>query len=111
MLVMNKKLFLFVYVKGELAGFFGGVPNIFERMHLTRFCRRCELLRAARMLIGKGRIKSYRLGYMGVKRKFHNLGIDSVMLWKQKIYSLHSQYDHADLGWVFRRQRAGQSGG
>ncbi|HNR67118.1 MAG TPA: hypothetical protein PKN04_04740 [bacterium] len=100
MLVMNKKLFLFVYVKGELAGFFGGVPNIFERMHLTRFCRRCELLRAARMLIGKGRIKSYRLGYMGVKRKFHNLGIDSVMLWKQKIYSLHSQYDHADLGWV-----------
>ncbi|MBN1540731.1 hypothetical protein JW992_01200 [candidate division KSB1 bacterium] len=100
MLVMNKKLFLFVYVKGELAGFFGGVPNIFERLHPPRFCRRCELLRAARMLLTKGRIKSYRLGYMGVKRKFRKLGIDSVMLWKQKIYSMNGPYDHADLGWV-----------
>jgi hypothetical protein len=31
-LVMNKKLFVFLYVKGEPAAFFGGVPNIFENL-------------------------------------------------------------------------------
>ena len=100
MLIMDKKLFLFVYVKGELAGFFGGVPNIFEKMYPVSWCRRCELLRAIRMLLTKNQVKSYRLGYMGVKRKFRRLGIDSVMLWKQKKYSLVSRYDYADLGWV-----------
>ncbi len=31
-LVMNKKLFVFLHVKGEPAAFFGGVPNIFENL-------------------------------------------------------------------------------
>ncbi len=99
-LIMEKGLFLFVYVKGELAGFFGGVPNIFEKMQPISWCRRCELLRAARMLLTKGSVKGFRLGYMGVRPKFRRLGLDGVMLYRQKIYSQKKGYQYADLGWI-----------
>ncbi|MBN2357769.1 hypothetical protein JXO59_16785 [candidate division KSB1 bacterium] len=99
-LIMEKGLFLFVYVKGELAGFFGGVPNIFEKMAPLKWCRRCELLRAAKMLLTKGGVKGFRLGYMGVKPKFRRLGLDGVMLYRQKIYSQKHGYIYADLGWI-----------
>ena len=99
-LIMEKGLFLFVYVKGELAAFFGGVPNIFERMQPARWARRCELLRALKMLLTKSKIKGFRLGYMGVKKKFRRLGLDGVMLWQQKLYSQKKKYEYCDLGWV-----------
>jgi hypothetical protein len=99
-LIMEKGLFLFVYVKGELAAFFGGVPNFLERMVPSRFCRRFELLRAVKMLATKNKVKGFRLGYMGVKKKFRRLGLDGVMLWKQKIYSKNKGYDYCDFGWV-----------
>lgn len=99
-LIMEKGLFIFLYVKDELAAFFGGVPNIFERMVPGRRCRRCELLRAAKMLLTRHRIHGFRLGYMGVKQKFRRLGLDGVMLWQQKIYSQKRGFDYCDLGWV-----------
>lgn len=99
-LIMEKGLFIFVYVKGELAAFFGGVPNIFERMKPLSWRRRCELLRAARMLLTKGKITGFRLGYMGVRPKFRRLGLDGVMLWQQKVFSQKKGYEYADLGWV-----------
>ncbi len=99
-LIMEKGLFLFVYVKGELAAFFGGVPNICERLVPLSWCRRCELLRAGKMLLTRNRIKGFRLGYMGVKQKFRRLGLDGVMLWKQKIYSQQKGYEYCDFGWV-----------
>ncbi|HNW58756.1 MAG TPA: hypothetical protein PKI62_03675 [bacterium] len=99
-LVMEKGLFLFVYVKGELAAFFGGVPNIFERMAVTPGARRFELLRAAKMILTRKQIKGFRLGYMGVKQKFRRLGLDGVMLWQQKLYSQKKGYDYCDFGWV-----------
>jgi hypothetical protein len=99
-LIMDKGLFLFVYVRGELAGFFGGVPNIFEKMQPVSGCKRCEWLRAARMILLKNKIKGFRLGYMGVRKKFHGLGLDSVMLWKQKLYTQNKGYAYCDIGWV-----------
>lgn len=99
-LILKPGLFLFVYVKGDPAAFFGGVPNIFEVMKPFSFCRRCEVLRAAKMLLLKNRVKGYRFGYMGVKRKFQRLGLDSVMLVKQKQYTEDQGYDYADIGWV-----------
>ncbi|NOY60047.1 MAG: hypothetical protein GXO75_14120 [Calditrichaeota bacterium] len=80
-LVMEKGLFFFIYIKGEPAAFFGGVPNIVEKMVPIRGCRRCELLRAAKMLLTKGSVKGYRLGYLGVKKKFRRMGLDGVMLY------------------------------
>lgn len=99
-LVMEKGLFIFVYVKGELAAFFGGVPNIFEKMKPWPIARRVEWLRALRMLVRKGSIKGFRLGYMGVKKKFQRLGLDGVMLWQQKLFSQKKGYDYCDFGWV-----------
>lgn len=99
-LIMEKGLFIFLYVRGELAAVFGGVRNIFEKMTLSKACRRVEWLRAARMLLTKGSIKGFRLGYMGVKRKFRRLGLDGVMLWKQKIYAQKKGYEYCDFGWV-----------
>jgi len=99
-LIMDKGLFVFVYVRGEPAAFFGGVPNIAEKMKPLRGCRRCELLRAAKMLLTKNSVKGFRLGYLGVKKKFRHLGLDGVMLWKQKIYSQEKGYDYCDMGWV-----------
>jgi len=99
-LIMDKGLFVFVYVRGEPAAFFGGVPNITEKMKPLRYCRRCELLRAVKMLLTKNSVKGFRLGYLGVKKKFRRLGLDGVMLWKQKIYSQKKGYDYCDMGWV-----------
>lgn len=99
-LVMEKGLFLFVYIKGELAAFFGGVPNIFERMAVAPGRKHSELLRAAKMILTRRKIKGFRLGYMGVKKKFRRLGIDGVMLWQQKLYSQKRGYEYCDFGWV-----------
>ncbi|MCR4439305.1 MAG: hypothetical protein QHJ34_08695 [bacterium] len=99
-LIMDKGLFIFVYVRGEPAGFFGGVPNITERMRPLLWCRRCGLLRAARMLLTKGKTTGFRLGYLGVKQKFRRLGLDGVMLWQQKIYAQKKGYQYCDMGWV-----------
>ena len=99
-LIMDKGLFLFAYVDGEAAAFFGAVPNGFEKMVPLARCRRCELLRALRLILNKGKCEGYRLGYLGVKKKFRNLGLDGVMMWKQKIYSQRKKYQYADLGWV-----------
>src|SRR5262249_46298852 len=73
-LIMNPSLFLFVYVRGELAAFFGGVPNLFELLTTGGRAGRPELLRAAQLLLRKKAIRGFRLGYLGVKRRFRRLG-------------------------------------
>lgn len=103
-LIMDKDLFLFVYVKGELAAFFGAVPNIAEKLKPIPipWLRRAELLRALKMLFGKNRTQGLRLGYLGVKKQFRGLGLDGVMLWYQKKYvqQHRKQYTYSDVGWV-----------
>lgn len=101
LLIMDKDLFMFLYVKGEPAAFFGGVPNITEKMQPFKgIFRRFELLRALKMLVIKNRVKGFRLGYLGVKKKFRRLGLDGVMLCKQKEYAQKRGYDYCDMGWV-----------
>jgi len=99
-LIMDKGLFIFVYKQGESAGFFGGVPNVTEKLGKIGRCRHCELLRAIRMLMGKNKTRGYRLGYLAVKPEYRKLGLDAVMLYKQKLYSEARGYEYADLGWV-----------
>ena len=99
-LIMDKDLFLFLYVKGELAAFFGGVPNVTEKMKPIPGFRRAELLRALKMILGKSSVKGFRLGYLGVKKKFRRLGLDGVMIWKQKQYTQKHGYEYCDLGWM-----------
>ncbi len=100
MLVMDKKLFLFIYVNDEPAAFFGGVPNINEVIKPIREIKRWELIRAIKMLLTKQSVKGFRLGYLGVKKKFRRMGLDGLMLWKQHAYSKQAGYEYSDLGWV-----------
>ena len=100
MYVMDKGLFQFLYVKGEPAAFLGGVPNLFEKLRPLSFCHRCELLRVIKMFLTKSRIKGFRLGYLGVKKKFQRLGLDGVMIWKQKAYCQKVGLQYSDVGWI-----------
>jgi hypothetical protein len=99
-LIMDRDLSLFVYVKGEPAAFFGGIPNIAEKMVPVPGLRRFELLRLAKMFLFRKSVKGFRLGYLGVKKKFQRLGLDGVMLWKQKQYTQKKRYEYCDIGWV-----------
>ena len=99
-LIMDKGLFIFAFVKGEPAGFFGAVPNINEKLKPISWCKRCELLRAAKVFLTKGRTKGIRLGYLGVKRKFRKLGLDGVMIADAKKYVQSRGYEYSDIGWV-----------
>ena len=100
-LVMDSDLFLFCYVDNELAAFFGGVPNITERMRPIAWCPRCELLRAAKMLLTKGKTKGFRTGYLGIKKRYQGRGLDGVMLWKQhEGLNKKGKYAYSNLGWT-----------
>jgi hypothetical protein len=99
-LIMDKGLFIFLYIKNEPAAFFGGVPNVIENLTPIGNLRHLELLRALKLIMFKRRPKGFRLGYLGVKSKFRRLGLDGVMLWKQKIYARKRGYEYCDIGWV-----------
>jgi hypothetical protein len=99
-MVMDTKLFLFLYTKGEPAAFFGGVPNLFEVLSTGGARRQSELWRAARMLLRKKSIRGFRLGYLGVRPRFRRLGFDAVALWRQRDVAESLGYEYCDLGWV-----------
>lgn len=100
MLIMDKNLFMFLYVEGQPAAFFGGIPNVMEALCPIPGLRRAELLRGLKMLLNKNKTKGFRLGYLGVKPEFRRLGLDGVMLYKQKQYTQTTQYEYCDMGWV-----------
>lgn len=102
MLIMDKKFFVFARVKGEPAAFLGVLPNIMEKMRpLPGPLRRAELLRAAKMLLGLGSIRSIRLGYLGTRRKFRTMGLDGIILWQAKKYAqTRKRLQYCDIGWV-----------
>ena len=104
-MIMDKGLSMFAYVKGELAGFFGGIPNIAERMVPRRGGPRCEAIRLMRMYLTIGKVKGFRLGYLGVKDKFRHIGFGGIMTWKQKLYSQKKGYEYCDIGWVLEGNR------
>ena len=102
LLIMDKGLFIFLYIGDEPAGFFGGVPNVTENLARIGKFRHMELLRALKVILFKNRPKGFRLGYLGVKPKYRRLGLDGVMLWKQKEYSREKGYEYCDMGWVLK---------
>jgi len=104
-LIMASELFLFVYVHGELAAFFGGVPNLNDVLATHGRARGSELVRAIRLLVTKSRIRGFRLGYLGVKKRFRRIGLDAVALWHQYREAQRLGYTYCDLGWVLETNR------
>jgi hypothetical protein len=99
-LILKPELFLFIYVQGEPAAFFGGVPNLFELLSTGGRMGTPELLRAGRLMLKQRTIRGFRLGYLGVKKRFRRLGLDAVALWRQQQMARTLGYDYCDLGWV-----------
>ena len=99
-LIMDKKLFLVLYVDGKAAGFFGGVPNIADEMDPLVYTSSLEFLRTVKMFCLKSRIKGFRLGFLGVKTEFQKLGLEAVILWKQSALSKALGYRYCNMGWV-----------
>lgn len=99
-LIWDPKMFIFAFVKGEPAAFFGSVPNVLEKMHPIPLIRRWELVRAARMLLTKGFVKSFRQGYFGIRPKFRKMGLDAILLSEAKCYTQRKGYQDCDIGWV-----------
>jgi len=99
LLIMDKKLFIFLYLKDEPAAFFGSVPNVAEHLSRIGKFRNLELIRALKMILKVKKTKGFRLGYLGVKPKFRRLGLDGIMIWKQKLYT-RENYEYCDMGWV-----------
>jgi hypothetical protein len=105
-LVMDKNFFVFAYVKGEVAAFMGLIPNIAERLKPVPGLRRFELLRALRMFLTLKKIRGTRLGYLGVRKKFRQLGLPALILWDQKHYmQAHTGHTYSDIGWVLEDNR------
>ncbi len=99
-LIVDRGQFSIAYCRGEPAAFFGAVPNILDCLRPSRLFPRFELWRAARMLLTKGSITGMRFGYLGVKKKFRNRGLEGLLLWKQKIYTQRHGYEYCDVGYV-----------
>ncbi|MBN2029890.1 hypothetical protein JW824_06550 [bacterium] len=99
-LILDKGLFIFLYIRDEPVAFFGGVPNITEFLGRIGKCRHCELIRAVRMILNRKRTKGFRLGYLGIKPEYRRMGLDAVMLLKQWEYANRKGYVYSDLGWV-----------
>ena len=98
-LILDKKLFVFAYVDGEAAAFFGAVPNIFESL-APRKGFDPEAFRVARLLLQRKSHQGVRTGYLGVKRQFRKIGLDAVLIWKQNQYAIDRGYHYSDMGWV-----------
>lgn len=99
-LIWDPKMFIFAFVKGEPAGFFGAVPNILEKMRPIPGLRRAELWRAGKMLLTKSTIRSFRLGYLGIRPHYRKIGLDAVLLSHAKRYTQEHNYQQCDIGWV-----------
>jgi GNAT superfamily N-acetyltransferase len=104
-LIFEKDLFLFAYIDGRPAAFFGAVPNIFEVMAVKDNYRRSELLRAIRLVLNRSRIRGFRFGYLGVKKEYRNLGLDAVLIWKQYKIAIEKGYQYCDMGWVLSNNK------
>jgi GNAT superfamily N-acetyltransferase len=99
-LIWDPKMFLFAFVKGEPAAFFGSIPNIAENMKPLSLLPRAELLRALKTIMKSKKVKSFRQGYFGIKPKFRRMGLDSILISQAKYYAQQQKYQYCDVGWV-----------
>jgi hypothetical protein len=98
-------MFSFAYVNDEAAGVFVAVPNIFEVIALRKNLNRLELVRAIKLMASLGSITGLRLGYLGVKKKFRNMGLDAALLWQQNQTTLKQGYKYIDVGWILETNK------
>jgi len=97
-MVVDPNLIIFVYVKGEVAGFLVGLPDYNQIFHTIK---NGELfpLGLWKILTGKKKINRFRVLTMGVKSKFRNLGLASI-LYMEAYNNARVRYNVCEMSWI-----------
>jgi GNAT superfamily N-acetyltransferase len=78
--VVVPELVRFAYVKGEPAAVVGGIPDLYVPLRPRwRWPLDTDLVRMARVLVQRRRIRRLRGMFLGVRPAFRQMGIDAVL--------------------------------
>lgn len=105
----DPELALFVYVRGQLAGFFLGLPDmnqVLKRAYPSpRTPEVITLLKALWHWKIRPKITWQRCLLFGVKPEFRRMGVDAVCFLKYFEQTLKGRFPHIDAGWVLEPNR------
>jgi hypothetical protein len=81
--VLVPELVLFGYVNGEPAAVLGGLPDLYVPLR-PRWRRPLDtdLVRTARVLLSRNRIRRLRVMFMGIRPAFREKGVDAVLFYE-----------------------------
>ncbi len=96
--VIDPNLVLFVYVKNEPAGFIVGLPD-YNQIFKTIPTGKLFPTGLFKLLTGKKKINRFRVLTMGVKEKFRNLGLASLMYVKA-YENARKTYRECEMSWI-----------
>ncbi|HAZ12187.1 MAG TPA: N-acetyltransferase [Bdellovibrionales bacterium] len=96
--VIDPNLVLFVYVKNEPAGFIVGLPD-YNQIFKTIPNGKLFPTGLFKLLTGKKKITRFRVLTMGVKEKFRNLGLASLMYVKA-YENARKTYRECEMSWI-----------
>ena len=96
--VIDPNLVLFVYVKNEPAGFIVGLPD-YNQIFKTIPTGKLFPTGLFKLLSGKKKINRFRVLTMGVKEKFRNLGLASLMYVKA-YENARKTYRECEMSWI-----------
>ncbi len=96
--VLDPNLVLFVYVKNEPAGFIVGLPD-YNQIFKTIPTGKLFPTGLFKLLTGKKKITRFRVLTMGVKEKFRNLGLASLMYVKA-YENARKTYSECEMSWI-----------
>jgi hypothetical protein len=84
-----------VEIGGEVAGIGISLPD-YNRLLKTMRGR----LNVLKFLLGRGRIDTMRLWALGVKRKFHKLGLDGLLYYETVLGARRAGYRRVEVSWI-----------
>ncbi|MGQ9708481.1 MAG: hypothetical protein ACUVUR_06355 [bacterium] len=87
-----------VFYKGEVAGMCIALPDY--NQVLKRIGGRLFPVGWLKFLLHRNRISRARLWALGVKRKFHNLGFDSLLYYQSFIGAKRLGYSEGEVSWI-----------
>ncbi len=77
--VLDAPLLRFAYVDGEPAAVIGGLPDLYVPLRPRwRWPHDTDIVRLARVLLTRRRIRRLRIMFFGVRPRFRQLGIDAI---------------------------------
>jgi len=99
--VLAPQLLGFAYVDRELAAVFGALPDLHVPLRPRwRWPDDTELMRLARVLLQRHRIRRLRAMFFGIRPQFRQIGIDVVLFHQVKTYILSHGYEMCEASMI-----------